>query len=92
MHDTAQERRAIGQRVGLLLMHSETDSFEGLDAHREDLGATMDEAAARLFAALRALDTRCDVILAHTLPGEGLGAAVRDRLVRAAEGRLIPTP
>ena len=81
-----------GQRVGLLLMQGEEMAFAELDVEIEGLGATLDAAAARLFAALRALDSRCDVILAHTLPAVGIGAAIRDRLVRAAEGRVIPAP
>ncbi len=49
-------------------------------------------AAARvLFAALRELDAkRVDVILAAGPVTSGLGAAVWDRLRRAAEGRVIP--
>lgn len=43
------------------------------------------EAAQHLFAALRALDASdAEVILAETLPEEGLGRAVNDRLRRAA--------
>ncbi|MFP5378413.1 MAG: L-threonylcarbamoyladenylate synthase [Vicinamibacteria bacterium] len=47
-------------------------------------------AATELFEALRALDsTGVDRILATTLPAEGLGLAIADRLRRAAEGRVI---
>jgi L-threonylcarbamoyladenylate synthase len=92
MRQVTQARMAEGQRPGLLLMAGEEAAFAGLNIICETLGENVDEAAARLFAALRALDERCDVILAHTLPGDGLGAAIRDRLVRAAEGRVIPAP
>ena len=54
------------------------------------LSATRDlrEAAARLFAGLRELDQSgaCG-IAAMAVPGDGLGAAIRDRLARAAEPR-----
>lgn len=42
------------------------------------------EAAARLFAALRALDDRYDKIAVAPIPMEGLGEAINDRLERAA--------
>jgi L-threonylcarbamoyladenylate synthase len=45
------------------------------------------EAAANLFAALRALDGRAAVIAAMPIPGEGLGEAINDRLARAAAER-----
>ncbi len=48
-------------------------------------------AARALFAALRALDAReVDVIVASGPDVTGLGAAVWDRLRRAAEGRVVP--
>lgn len=47
-------------------------------------------AARDLFAALRALDARSPtVMLAAGIGNEGIGAAVRDRLTRAAEGRVV---
>jgi L-threonylcarbamoyladenylate synthase len=45
------------------------------------------EAAANLFAALRALDERADRIAVMPIPDHGLGEAINDRLRRAAEGR-----
>ena len=49
------------------------------------------EAAARaLFDVLRGLDAeRPDVILAADVGAEALGAAIHDRLMRAAEGRVV---
>ena len=54
-----------------------------------DLG----EAAARLFAALHELD-RADVagIAVMQIPDDGLGAAINDRLERAAASPSHPTP
>jgi L-threonylcarbamoyladenylate synthase len=100
--DAAEAMRA-GQRVGLLLADDDPGGPEGpaLDDHDR---ATLDRAtiayvgstraiadvASNLYAALRRLDTNdLDVILARGFPGEdGLTTAVRDRLRRAAAGRL----
>jgi L-threonylcarbamoyladenylate synthase len=92
MQAEARARIACGQRPGLLLMNGEQTVYAGLNVEIELLGDNAGEAAARLFAALRALDGRCDIILAHGLPREGLGAAVWDRLLRAAEGQVIDAP
>ncbi|MFN8378749.1 MAG: L-threonylcarbamoyladenylate synthase [Anaerolineae bacterium] len=89
MRRTVLERLEQNQHPGLLLMEGEAFLFHGLPAEIESLGKSVEDAATRLFAALRALDGRCDVILAHGLPRAGLGAAVWDRMVRAAEGRII---
>lgn len=47
------------------------------------------EAAARLYAGLHALDHRTDIegIAVMPIPAQGLGAAINDRLTRAARGR-----
>ncbi|MEI9932253.1 MAG: L-threonylcarbamoyladenylate synthase, partial [Rhizomicrobium sp.] len=45
------------------------------------------EAAANLFAMLRALDKKADAIAVMTIPNEGLGEAINDRLIRAAAPR-----
>jgi L-threonylcarbamoyladenylate synthase len=83
--------RDNGQRVGFLLM--DEDLALGFDGVTRSLGPSghSDTAAARLYAALRELDEEgVDVILAHGIGDtRGLGAAVRDRLRRAAAGRVI---
>jgi L-threonylcarbamoyladenylate synthase len=49
----------------------------------------MREAAANLFRYLRELDAlRLDLIVAERVPPQGLGAAIMDRLERAAHGQL----
>ena len=48
---------------------------------------SLTEAAANLFAALRTLDSQADRIAAAPIPDEGLGAAINDRLTRAAAPR-----
>jgi L-threonylcarbamoyladenylate synthase len=45
------------------------------------------EAAANLFAMLRALDRKADAIAIMPIPHEGLGEAINDRLTRAAAPR-----
>ena len=53
---------------------------------QDDLGAI----ARRLYAAMHALEDRgAAVILARTIGGGGLGAAIADRLGRAAGGRIV---
>ncbi len=51
-----------------------------------------DAAARDLFQTLRALDAGgVDVIFASAPEGEGIDAAIVDRLTRAAEGRVVRT-
>jgi L-threonylcarbamoyladenylate synthase len=51
-----------------------------------------EETARELFQALRALDAAgVDVMFASAPEGEGINAAILDRLTRAAEGRVIRT-
>ena len=52
------------------------------------LTADLDEAAANLFGYLRALDAKSPrAIAVMTIPEEGLGEAINDRLRRAAVAR-----
>jgi L-threonylcarbamoyladenylate synthase len=90
MAAAAQHLLAQGERVGVLALEPDLAAFDGLAIHRESLGETLDQAAARLFAALRALDAAgCTVILARGYGDAGLGAALWDRLLRAAEGHVV---
>ncbi|MDE2774929.1 MAG: L-threonylcarbamoyladenylate synthase [Chloroflexota bacterium] len=76
--------------VGLLACAADAAEFADLDIAVERLGANADEAARRLFAALRALDQQgMDCILARAPAKAGLGLAVWDRLLRAAVGSLV---
>ncbi len=85
----AEVRKANGgQKLGLL-------SLRGVAAHpgewhaAECLSLTGDlkEAAVNFFAALRRLDgSGSDLILAEPVPAMGLGAAIMERLERAAAG------
>jgi len=91
MQAAARELESLGQSVGVLAPDEEAAGFEALAAAVERLGpaAELGTVGQRLFAALRALDARgVDVILARLPEQAGLGLAIRDRLYRAAEGRV----
>jgi L-threonylcarbamoyladenylate synthase len=76
--------------VGLLASDADAVQFTDLDVPIEGLGIDADQAAMRLFAALRALDQQnVDTILARAPDKRGLGLAVWDRLLRASVGSLI---
>lgn len=78
------------QRVGLMVSDADAAAFADLDVAIEHLGRDADQAAIRLFAAMRALDRAgVELILARAPDKQGLGLAVWDRLLRAAEGALI---
>jgi L-threonylcarbamoyladenylate synthase len=93
----ASAAMADGSRIGILAPREEVEAIRrrvgpaAPQVRFEDLGPASDDrqVAAHLYAALRALDAAgVDLILARTLAAEhGLGAAVQDRLRRAAAGR-----
>ncbi len=81
---------AGNRRVGLILSNADAAAFADLDVAVECLGRDVAQSALRLFAAMRALDSAgVDLILARAPEKHGLGLAVWDRLLRAAEGTLI---
>ena len=81
---------ASHERVGIMASDADAREFADLDVAIERLGADADEAARRLFAALRSLDQRgVDCILARAPEKSGLGLALWDRLLRAAVGSLV---
>jgi L-threonylcarbamoyladenylate synthase len=91
---TSEARRevAAGRRVGLLVVDELGPAATGLGLVRHVGPSTSPDAmAARLYAALRDLDeSGVDLILASSVAdGKGLGAAIRDRLRRAAAGHVI---
>ncbi len=81
-----------GLRAGILVPDEESPLYAGLHAEVVSMGPAADPlAVARyLFARLRELDSLgVDVILAREVAAGGLGTAIRDRLFRAAEGRVL---
>ncbi len=81
---------ASHERAGILATDADALEFANLEVAVEKLGDNTDEAARRLFAALRSLDQQgVDCILARAPEKSGLGLAVWDRLLRAAVGSLV---
>ena len=79
----ATPQPVAGKRCGLLAWQTPVEGFEALEV----LSAKGDlrEAATRLFAAMRRLDEAgLDLIVAEPVPETGLGAAIMDRLRKAA--------
>jgi L-threonylcarbamoyladenylate synthase len=78
--------------IGLLLTDEDAEAFARGEAAIERLGPEADVAMVgrRLFAGLRALEARGVRVIVARLPArEGLWLAIRDRLYRAAQGRVI---
>ena len=77
-----------GERPGLLCTSEDAAAVPSLGAVAADLGPEGDDAeiARRLFSAMRDLDRdpAVTILLARVVPERGLGAAVNDRLRRAA--------
>jgi L-threonylcarbamoyladenylate synthase len=79
-------------RAGVLLFDEDEGVFEGLGVRVSRLGSesNLAEVANNLFLAMRDLDQKnVVVILARGVKREGLGLAIWDRLLRAAEGKII---
>ncbi|MCU0519432.1 MAG: L-threonylcarbamoyladenylate synthase [Anaerolineae bacterium] len=92
MRQDAVQRVDHGDTVGLLLVDEDLSAFGALPVRRASLGtvSTMEEVAQQLYAALRTLDQAdVSVIMVRDFGPEGLGLAIRDRLTRAAAGRVI---
>ncbi len=92
MIDDITQEAVIGNRVGVLTVNEEADQFQAVGVETVSLGSREDMAqiGLSLFAGLRELDARrVDVIFVRGYGREGLGAAIWDRLIRAAEGRII---
>ena len=91
MQKTACNLKEIGKRVGVLGADEDYRYFAD-DADVKTLGSRDDlEAISHsLFAGMRMLDgLQVDVILVRDFGRKGLGAALWDRLLRAAEGKVI---
>ncbi len=92
MREQTHAAHAAGRRAALLVADEDAAQLADLGADIEALGAAddLDGVARRLYAALRALDQRRpDVIFARDFGEAGLALAIRDRLTRAASGRVV---
>jgi L-threonylcarbamoyladenylate synthase len=87
-----QRRLEQGERVGVLIADEDVVAFHESGAVVQSLGdaATPEQVAGALFAGLRALEEAgVQVILSRSFDERGLGLAIRDRLVKAAGGKVI---
>jgi L-threonylcarbamoyladenylate synthase len=94
-----RERMAVliaeGVRVGLLIADEDRPLLAHANAVIASLGTLSDlaQVARRLYAALRELEAQhVQVILARSVVDDGPGLAVRDRLRRAAAGKVVSVP
>jgi L-threonylcarbamoyladenylate synthase len=72
------------ERVGLMLPAGIELAIDGAVVFRWGSWAVTEEMARELYAGLRALDAEgCGVIVCPLPPGDGIGAAIRDRLEKA---------
>jgi L-threonylcarbamoyladenylate synthase len=76
----------MGQRVGVMLPAEVAAPAEAAAVFAWGRWAAPEEMARELYAGLRALDGQsCTVILCPLPPAGGIGAAIRDRLLKAAQ-------
>jgi L-threonylcarbamoyladenylate synthase len=83
---------AAGRWVGVLAVAEELPALAGIAATVVSLGteAEPETIGRQLFARIRELDRQgVDLILVRGLAQSGLGLAIWDRLVRAAEGHVV---
>jgi L-threonylcarbamoyladenylate synthase len=90
MRTYAIQQNEQGKKVGLLLPNNELSQVANLPVQIVNLGSSESEVSHNLFSAMRSLDQAgVDVILVHGFGQTGLGLALWDRLLRAAEGHII---
>lgn len=90
MRIEAHRQHSAGQRVGIMVLDEQAVHFQGSGAQIALMGATLEMMATNLFGALRDLDAAgVSAILVHAPAQSGIGLAVTDRLLRAAEGHFI---
>lgn len=94
--DVAREELSKGRSVGVIAAEEDRAELTRFASHAKLLLRVIGShdapaaVASRLYATLRELDAaRVDVILVHGFRDDGLGAAVQDRLRRAAAGRVV---
>lgn len=85
-----QRRQARGEQVGVLIADEDLPTFQKSGARIYTLGSTPEQVATRLFAGLRTLEeSRVNVILCRSFERQGLGLAIRDRLLKATGGNVL---
>jgi L-threonylcarbamoyladenylate synthase len=92
LRDMVARYTAQGHRIGLLIAEEDRAETADLPAETLVLGpeGDLETVARRLYEGLRELDGRdLSLIIARDFGDQGLGLAVRDRLMRAAGGSII---
>lgn len=92
LREIASALAARGLKVGLMTTLEDAPAFDNLPVELAPLGSehNLPEIAHNLFDRIRHLDSlKVDVILVRALPRTGLGLAIWDRLLRAAELRVL---
>ncbi len=85
-----KRREEQGELVGVLVADEDVAAFQDCAACIYALGNTAEQVAVRLFAGLRVLEEAgVQVILCRSFDRQGLGLAIRDRLLKAAGGKVI---
>ena len=87
-----QRRCQSGEHVGVLIADEDVTAFEQSGAVVQSLGSATapEQVAAALFAGLRTLEeAHVSIILCRNFDEKGLGLAIRDRLLRAASGKMF---
>jgi L-threonylcarbamoyladenylate synthase len=75
----------VDKKVGVISFKQSYLSFHPQVEIILSPNGNLEEAAARLFSAMREMDAAdVDVIVAERFPDEGIGRAINDRLERAA--------
>ncbi len=83
--DTPWENLPPGKKIGLLAFQKPEASYPFASVEVLSAKGDLKEAAANLFAAVRRLDEKhLDLIYTRSLPAEGLGRAINDRLFKAS--------
>ncbi len=91
MRQRAADLIGTGRKVGILAADEDYPPFQSLEVQIFRLGADLDSISHNLFAGMRELDRAgVDVILVRGFEPNGLGVALGDRLLRAANGKVVP--
>ncbi len=86
-----ERRQAKGEHVGILVAEEDIPRFQNTHALVYSVGSENDlmQVAAHLFAGLRSLEeAHVQVILCRNFGEQGVGLAIRDRLLKAAGGKF----
>lgn len=91
MRTAIRKHQAQGERVGALIAEEDFPALQASGASLYVLGSitTPAQVAARLFAGLRTLEEDgVQIILCRNFEEQGIGLAIRDRLLKATGGKI----